>query len=358
MGSRVSGKTDLVVNQDSTGSFPEAIILDLSAFIVNSGALILVPDDLILGRDAIILGPVAIILGPVALILDLYILIFGQCASNIRSFKAMSAGSGGTCSASTGTYTGSDAIYIASDRYCSLRFQIFGIEAKRRLEIPVWRLSIKGMRSRILFSAVFLLVGIVAAKATPQIPDTLIYKGEEYPIQNDLLYDYFVKFPERNPKKEEERCSALWRGYRSTYEVSDGRIFLKDIVTGVCGRSDASELKKVVPTGGRLAIDWFSGLLLAFYGQNLANPYSLEALDSYEKYSFFQVNNGLVEEVRHFDNKGYRRFKKLQFEAFKKTKEYEDAVKQMTANGNSDRVVIDTSLETWILWGTKKFLAK
>lgn len=109
----------------------------------------------------------------------------------------------------------------------------------------------------------FCLLSFLGVSATPQFPEILIYEGKEYPIQNDLLENYFDKFAERNPKKEDERCSALWRGNRATYEVLERRIFLKDVHTGVCQRNEESQLKKVVPHGERLAIDWYSGLLVS-----------------------------------------------------------------------------------------------
>lgn len=207
-------------------------------------------------------------------------------------------------------------------------------------------------------ASILLIASALILRATPQIPDTLIYEGREYPIQNELLGTYFAKFPERNPKIEDERCSALWRGYRSVYEVTNRQIYLKDLFTGVCQNSEVSQLKRVLPSGERLAVDWFTGLLVSFDGNNDANPYSLESLDAWEKYSFFQVNNGIIEEVRHFDNKGYRKFKKLQFEAYKKTPDYADGVKKAMSNAKFDRTAHDLSVETWIFWTTKSFLVK
>lgn len=214
--------------------------------------------------------------------------------------------------------------------------------------------AMKKLMLPVLFLFVFLSQPV---HATPQIPDILSYDGKEYPIQTDFLYEYFMRFPERNPKNDEESCSALWRGYRSTFEVSNGRIYLKDIVGNICFGTPASQLKKVVPGGGRLFVDWVSDLVHAGYGENNEDPYGLESLDAYEKYSFFEVEKGQVLAVRHFDNKGYRRFKKRQFEAFRKRTEYEPIVKEiLTRNPKMKRGDADANIQLRIFSYTKKFL--
>jgi hypothetical protein len=189
--------------------------------------------------------------------------------------------------------------------------------------------------------------------------DILIYEGKEYPIQSEFLGDYFKKFPERDPKPIDDWCSALWRGYRATFEVSNGRIYPKDVVINICFGTPSSELKKVVPSGERLYIDWISGLLDSGYGENRADPYSLESLEAYEKYSLFEIDKGKILEVRHFDNKGYRLFKKKQFEAFRKTKEYDLAVKAiLERNPKMTKSDADWNIEFSIFSYTKTFLVK
>jgi hypothetical protein len=212
-----------------------------------------------------------------------------------------------------------------------------------------------------ILSAFLLLVTLAACAssrvhATPQIPDTLIYQGREYPVANDLMHDYFVKFPEKNPKIDGDWCSGLWKGYRSTYEIIDRRIFLKDIRVGGC-RADESALSRVVQSG-TLAIDWYSGLLEARYGNNLADPYSIEFLDAFEKYSVFQITDGRLDEVRHFNNKEFLKFKKLQFEEYKKTKEYADEIKEGLSNGGRAEKDVSFIIQLWVVSHTKKFLVK
>ena len=215
------------------------------------------------------------------------------------------------------------------------------------------------MKQKFVFVILFLLSSVVAALATPQIPDILVFKGKEYPIQSEFLRDYFKKFPERDPKHEDGSCSALWRGYQAKFEVAKDRIYLKDVVINVCFGTPTSVLKKVVPSGETLYIDWISDLADSGYDKNSEDPYSLESLDAFEKYSFFEIDKGKILEVRHFDNKGYRLFKKKQFEAYKKTKEYDLEVKEMLErNPKMKRSDADWNIEFWIFSSTKTFLIK
>jgi len=202
-----------------------------------------------------------------------------------------------------------------------------------------------------------LLIGITGAQATPQVPDILIYEGKEYPVQTDFLNTYFTKFPERNTKNENGGYSALWRGYVAKFEISDGSLFLKDVMIDYFD-SPKSGMDKAVPDGKRLKIDWYTGLLLSSYGENNEDPYSLASLDAYEKYSLFEIEAGNFRRVKHFDNKQYHDFRKRQFKAFKKTSEYRETVKKMTADGRLKNSDADANIMLWLVSYTKKFLVE
>jgi hypothetical protein len=72
----------------------------------------------------------------------------------------------------------------------------------------------------------------------------------------------------------------------------------------------------------------------------------------------FEVSAGKINEVRHYNNKDYRDFKKRQFQAYQKTPEYEEELKRGTADGKYTKEEIAVSIEFWIIWRTKKFLVK
>jgi hypothetical protein len=210
------------------------------------------------------------------------------------------------------------------------------------------------MRIRHLFLILFLFFQAASVRATPQIPDVLMYEGKEYPIYNELLTDYFKKYPSRKPESE-GTCSALWRGYVAKFEVSGGLLILKDVTSDSCF-SPRPALKIVVPDGKPLVIDWYTGLLISIYGENEADPYSLTWLDSAEKYSLFEIDSGRLGKVKHFTNSEYKNFKNRQFLEYKKTADYQNQVKKMTADGRLNTSAADTNLLMWIFWNTRKFL--
>lgn len=213
------------------------------------------------------------------------------------------------------------------------------------------------MRKTILFAVLLVVAFSLQGYATQQIPDILIYQGKEYPVHAGFLEEYFKKFPERNPKDEEFVCSALGRGYKATYEVVSGKIYLKDIFTNVCFGAPISQIKRVVPGGGRLWVDWVSQLVWSGYGENTEDSYGFAYLDAYAKYTFFEVDRGTVRDVRHFDNKTYRKFKEKQFQAFRKTAEYERGIREILArNPNMSREDAGSNIQLTIFWYTTKFL--
>ncbi len=209
------------------------------------------------------------------------------------------------------------------------------------------------MRFRALL--LLMIVGVLGAsqaRATWQISDILIYEGKEYPILNTMMSSYFDKYPDRDPKDDSQgRCSGSWRGYQAVFEVSEDVIYLKDIFSDPC-RERKSVLKKVTPDGKRLAIDWYTSFVTSVGGDNPAYVYSDEFLDSFEKYAFFQVDGGRISKVRQFDNKGYREFKKRQFEGYKKTPAYKETVKRF---GDKPREDLDAGIYNYFLLTMDRF---
>jgi hypothetical protein len=88
---------------------------------------------------------------------------------------------------------------------------------------------------------------------TAQIGEKLFYKGKEYtmaselPVLSPALKNYEINFI--------GNCTACWRGYFGTWEVTDDKLFLKEI-SGVADVTDLTkykegmlQLKKLVKQG-------------------------------------------------------------------------------------------------------------
>ena len=55
---------------------------------------------------------------------------------------------------------------------------------------------------------------------TLQKRDILIYNGIEIPIWDDILYEYFKRYPERVTRTP-FMITSLWRGYFAEFEISE-----------------------------------------------------------------------------------------------------------------------------------------
>jgi hypothetical protein len=202
-------------------------------------------------------------------------------------------------------------------------------------------------RLSILFCLV-LCVSCHSVLATPQMRNSLFFEGKEYPIDDDPMEGYFAKHADRRPKAK-VRPSGLWRGYLTFFEFRGKDLFLRDLKllvgTEEIGGRWKSVLKKSLGDGHGLKIDWFSGLIVSRYGENYyMDPYDFnEHRKHYSNYAIFEIDSGVLRKHRFFDNKGFLQFIKDQFDAFKKTPEYNEAVREKSKNGGNQK-----DAERWI----------
>lgn len=166
----------------------------------------------------------------------------------------------------------------------------------------------------LIISAILLTGSVNIVFGTPQRPDILIYEGKEYPIYNEPLEIFFKAHPERRPKF----CggmSSLWRGYVAHIEVVEKELILRDIRIHTVNPKDPaclqeSKILEVVPDGRNFKLDWFSGELLAAYGEHIGGGNFYDVWKIYEKYSLFRVDKGKLTSVSHYTNSEYQEYLK------------------------------------------------
>lgn len=194
---------------------------------------------------------------------------------------------------------------------------------------------------------------------TAQIPDKIIYKGEEYMLHSNPLESYFENHPDKRPKSGIV-SSALWRGYVATFEAIDSLFVLKDIEIQVREEGKKSDYKwisvrdEVFPDRQTVHIDWFTGILVLPYGK-LKNYVHMGYASLYSNYILLEIENGEIRAERNLNYKEYQRFKDKQFEAFKKSEEYQNLLKKLTKEGHSEEF-IESFLKKFIISYTSKFL--
>jgi hypothetical protein len=93
---------------------------------------------------------------------------------------------------------------------------------------------------------------------TIQMPDTFVSEGQAYPISAFPLELYY---------KDHLRPafgyhhSALWRGYRATWEIEGATLYLTDIETEWPGRTGLGLAELFPSCGAKVEASWFSGTI-------------------------------------------------------------------------------------------------
>ena len=180
-----------------------------------------------------------------------------------------------------------------------------------------------------LLVVLIMILTAISVYATAQMPDKIIYKGNEYKLNCNPLERFFEKHPEKRPKTNCQ-STALWRGYVATFEVKDGNLFLNDIKIEYYDSNDkemkSSKWKSVIndifPNQKNIKVDWFTGLLVIPDGK-MVDYVHMGYSSTFEKYNILEIHKGSLTKEKHFNNKEYKKFKAKQFKYFKKTDEYE-----------------------------------
>lgn len=154
-----------------------------------------------------------------------------------------------------------------------------------------------------LFVALAFLMGLnpSAVQATTQIEDVIFLNGQKHPLYSLPLEQYFG--PSRPRPQFRAPHTALWRGYKATWEIKGDMLYLNDLEAWTPGGK--AGLEAVFPgQKGPIPATWFTGQLKIPQGKAL-KPYVPYPL--YEKYLLISVEKGRVVGRRVTDQTGDRR---------------------------------------------------
>ena len=102
---------------------------------------------------------------------------------------------------------------------------------------------------------------------TEQVPEVFSYEGAHVLTCSMPLSKYLALTG--NTRMFAGNCSALWRGYRGTWEIRDGRLYLTHL-SGQLQNGEVADLNTLF--GGHdhpVFADWYSGALIIFRGAEL-----------------------------------------------------------------------------------------
>lgn len=158
----------------------------------------------------------------------------------------------------------------------------------------------------------FLLTLASSAFATAQAPDVLLYNGEKKHLFSNPLEDFYESGKRERPKFMIEPMtisSGNWRGYIATWEIENGKLYLREIEAWLCAGQSEADCRKVTLESifpgkvrdGRVSAEWFTGELRIPDGEQLRYVHSGYA-SIYERNIIFDVSKGSVGSPRTIDN--------------------------------------------------------
>ena len=227
---------------------------------------------------------------------------------------------------------------------------------------------------KIFNTFILLFLTTFSVFGTAQTPDKIIYNGKTYSLHSNPLESYFKQYPDKRPK-DGIVSSGLWRGYVATFEIIDNQLYLKDIEIEISKKDEKGDdkdswksvliiddkyswksvLKEVFPNQEFIKIDWMTGLLVLPSGQ-MVNYVHMGYGSTFEHYTLLEIENGNLTKEKQFDYEQYEEFKERQFQAFKKTEEYEKMKTDFKKRGDADDEFIDYFLRSYIIEYTSKIL--
>lgn len=130
---------------------------------------------------------------------------------------------------------------------------------------------------------------------TAQIPEKLIYHGEQMEMLTEPLIQYFELRGEQ--PNFHAPMTALWRGYVGTWEILNDRLYLIDL-GGTLESGAIASLRTVFPGyADRVFAHWYSGTIRVPQGELIEYVHAGYG-SVYERDLLLDVERGIVQSTR------------------------------------------------------------
>lgn len=161
---------------------------------------------------------------------------------------------------------------------------------------------------------------------TQQIRDKLIYNGEEYYLNNEILEYYFDKFPENKPETN-SIMTACWRGYYATFQIVNNELLIEEIDWLDWDETDKEKKLKfdLFPNN---KYSWFTGFIRI---DDFRGKYDDENNEE-GIYELLEIKNGNLVNHWKLNYNDFLVFKEILFLDFKKTSKYNKTVSKWKNN--------------------------
>lgn len=168
-----------------------------------------------------------------------------------------------------------------------------------------------------------------AVSATAQMSDLLIVDGKEFSLNTNPL-ETQLELKQWKPPEEARISTANWRGYIATWEIKNGKLFLKEVTIRVADPNDEhGDLAKpitseIFPGMTEVFASWYTGALIVPDGK-MTRYVHMGYGSSFDHYQVFRVRAGEVVERLSMTGREFETYKEIKFAAFRKTENYAKA---------------------------------
>jgi len=203
-----------------------------------------------------------------------------------------------------------------------------------------------------ILAGMLLSLATGVAVATAQQAEILLIEGKSYQLNTNPLAGYLAAHPEKKLARGAQ-VTSNWRGYTGTWEIKGGRLWLREVsVNFNRNQADRPDLnfpdppdkslckaeseyywecdrtRDLFPEGGGILADWYSGTLIVPTGK-MVNYVHMGYGSTYSRYLVVWVRKGEVTRQLDLSDKQFEELRRERFEAFKKTKTYQDEIAKM-----------------------------
>ena len=193
---------------------------------------------------------------------------------------------------------------------------------------------------------VSLLAGLLAAGmawGTAQAPDILLLDGKEQALNTNPLSAWLQGHPDRLPR-DGVHSTGNWRGYVATWEISQGRLWLRKVTVeyhlgddakGHSRFEDRDVTDRLFPGQRDIVAEWYSGTLIVPTGK-LINYVHMGYGSTYERYTVVWVDRGEVRKSLDLSADQFTELRKERFREFQKTAEFQKQLAKMLAEDGDE----------------------
>lgn len=212
--------------------------------------------------------------------------------------------------------------------------------------------------SKMLMSLLLAMLAAVASSpvaATAQVSDVVLIDGKSYALNTNPLGAHLASLGEKAPKFDSPH-TANWRGYVATWELADGKLYLRKVegYRDAPARDTDSDtddgipivdgMAELFPSRNDVVATWYTGALIVPDGE-MVDYVHMGYGSTYANYIVSIVRNGMETERRRLSRKQFERYRDEKFEKYKQTEQYK---RQFAESKSRARAMNDRQIEEFI----------